>query len=227
MRLRLCRLAVASVALIGWIGFADAASVQLSGTGFPAPGGTDFVGTGTPGKNDIEGLGRTWTLSNFDDTQYDTLYYVVGDYPGGIWDPSGPRIGLIGSTLDLMSYDAGTSDFANGIVRWTGSTTFDVSSTPTTLDARFTLTVTDTSNVAQSLVDASTISGMPLSVGAAYEVTGDFKANWLVELRDPTSGNWVPALDEFDALATNIGDQLQTSQGGAFYFTPVRAFIRS
>jgi len=198
---------------------ANAASVQLSGTGYPAPGGNDGSGAGNSGRdNGVEGFGRTWTLSNFDDTQYDTLYYVVGDYPSGIWDASGQRIGSGG--LDLLSFNASTSDFSNGIVQWTGTTTFNVSGLPTTYNARFTLSVTDTSDVAQSLVDATTIAGMPTSVGAAYEVTGDFKANWLFELETST-GVWNPALDAFDGLATDAGAGMALSSGGAFYYTAV------
>lgn len=198
---------------------AVAATVQLSGTGYPAPGGNDGSGAGNSGRdNGIEGFGRTWTLSNFDNTQYDTLYYVLGDYPSGIWDASGPRIGSGG--LDLLTFNAGTSDFLNGIVQWTGTTTFNVFGSPVEYNARFTLSITDTSDVAQSLIDASTIVGMPTSVGAAYEVTGDFKANWLFELETST-GVWTPALDAFDSLATDPGAGMSLSSGGAFYYTAV------
>lgn len=222
IKLQTIRIMCACIALISCS--ANAATLQFAG--YPAPGGTSAFGTGDPGKNDIEGLGRTWTLSGFDDTAYDTLYYVVGDYPSGIWDSSGVRIGT--GSMDLLSYDAGASDFVNGKVSWTGSTTFNIFGAPETLNARFTLSVTDTAGNAQSLIDASSIAGMPTSVGAAYEVTGDFKANWLFELMDPTSGNWVPAKDEYDLLATDAGTQLFTSSGGAFYYTspvPVPAAV--
>lgn len=196
--------------------------MQLSGTGFPAPGGTDFIGTGDSGTNGIGGLGRTWTLSNFDSSAYNELYYVVGDYPSGIFDPSGTRLGV--GSQDLLTYNATTSDFTNGIVSWTGSTTFNVFSgstpSPATYAARFTLSITDLVGNAQSLVDASTIAGMPASVGGAYEVTGDFKANWLFEL-ELTPGNWIPAKDAFNSLNTVAGDIFETHSGGAFYYSPV------
>jgi len=43
-----------------------------------------------------------------------------------------------------------------------------------------------------------------------------------------SSGNWVPAKDEFDLLATDAGTSLFTSSGGAFYYTspvPVSAAV--
>jgi hypothetical protein len=53
---------------------------------------------------------------------------------------------------------------------------------------------------------------MPTSVGAAYEVTDDFKANWLFELETST-GVWNPALDAFDGLATDPGAGVDLSCG--------------
>ena len=210
------RLLGAMCAFVAFTSFnASAATVQLSGTGFPAPGGTTFIGTGDSGV----GTGQTWSLSNFDNTQYDKLYYVVGDYPSGFFDPSGTRLGV--GTQDLLSFDASASNFTGGIVAWTGNTTFDVFSggaTPnaTTYDARFTLSIL----VAPVLVDASTITGMPNSVGAAYEVTGDFQANWLFEL-ELTTGNWVAAKTAFNNLDTVSSDVFEMHAGGAFYYSPV------
>ena len=198
----------------------NAATVQLSGTGWPAPGGTTYFGdgnlVGSPG-------GRTFTITPDDVSQYDTLFYVLGDYPGGIWNPAGPRIGQSGNTLDTLTYNASDSNFGSGIVRWTGTTTIGVYNgsiyVPTVINARFTLTVTDTVGNSQSLTDASTISGMPASVGAAYQVPGSFKANWLYELN--TGGGWNAANNVYGSLATDSNKQLLTSSGGAFYYTAV------
>ena len=189
---RICSIAAVSVVLSIFSSYAISASVQLSGTGFPAPGGTNFSQSGT-NAGDVGGI--TWTLTPTDPSQYDTLYYVVGDYPNGFWNPAGPHIGTSSSSPDLLSYDSGSSNLGSGIVRWTGTTNIGVWNGsiyyPTAYGARFTLSVTDSGGTSQPLIDASTIPGMPISVGGAYQVPGTFKANWLFELYDGST--WVAA----------------------------------
>ena len=163
----------------------NAATVQLAnGSGWPAPGGNDYSATGNSGKdNGVEGIGSTISYYNFDDSQYNALYYVVGNWPSGTFDTSGPRLGYNNS--DLLTFD----NFSGDTAQWTGTTTINLASGGSAAyNARFTLSI-----AGASLIDATTISGMSSDVGAAYEVTGNFVANWLYEI-ETSPGIWQPAL---------------------------------
>ena len=136
---------------------------------YPAPGGNTASGVGTA---TVSG-GRTWTLGGFNSSMYDKLYYGVGDYPAGGFSAAGPSLTMDGST-DVLSFNSGQSNLAGGIAVWTGSTTFMTYNygnviTPT----RFTLKVTDLSGSALALTDASTIAGLPVSLGAVLDVQSD------------------------------------------------------
>lgn len=183
---------------------------------YPAPGGNTASGVGTA---TVSG-GRTWTLGGFNSSMYDTLYYGVGDYLPGGFSAAGPSLTMDGST-DVLSFNLGQSNLAGGIAVWTGSTTFMTYNygnviTPT----RFTLKVTDLSGSALALTDASTIAGLPVSLGAVLDVQSDFKANWLFEADGPAHP-LMASLDMFNngTYQTNSSYSHVSSVGGAFYYT--------
>jgi len=212
-------LVLSIVAMSGFVLSLSVMAAPVTLAPFPAPGGTTASGVGNTGM----GSGRTWTLSNFNSSAYSELYYVVGDYPSGNFSPAGPRLWMDASP-DLLSFNAAQSNFAGGQVVWTGTTNvawFNGGNLVNSqIATRFTLSITDLLNNPLALIDASTINGMPASVGAAYQVLGDFNANWLFTATDPRNGVFTPAVDLFNSLNTVAGTSVNSSVGGAFYSTP-------
>lgn len=215
------RFAAAVVFALASASTAFAASPVLAP--FPAPGGTTATGTG----NAAQGAGRTWALSDFDNSFYDKLYYGVGDYTPD-FDPAGPSLTMDGSK-DVLSFSSGLSNFAQGKVVWTGTTVFHTFNFgASTIPTRFTLSVTDTSNNPLALTPAGT-AGVPSSLGGVLDVQGSFKANWLFEADGPSvSDSYQASLDMFNSslYQTNPGFSHVSSLGGAFYSTaPITAAI--
>lgn len=181
---------------------------------WPAPGGATVVNNGVlpiaPG-------GRTFTFTDFDPSAYGELYYVVGDYDSSGFVAVGPRLWTDNSP-DSLAFNAGQSNFAGGKVVWTGATTLSLLQGTFNAQTRFTLTVKDLTSNPLGLVDASTITGMPASVGGALLVpaTG-YTANWYFELLNPLTNTWGSAKSVFDGLSTVGGYNLNSSVGGAFY----------
>ena len=63
---------------------------------------------------------------------------------------------------------------------------------------------------------------MDSRVGGAYQVAGDFKANWLFELDYPyDSYPWLPAGQLWYYLETSQYDELLSSAAWAFYYEAV------
>jgi hypothetical protein len=201
---------------LGVLGFAShisqASTVSL--VPWPAPGGATVTNNGVlpiaPG-------GRTFTFTGFNPSAYDELYYVVGDYPGPGFVANGPRL-WTDNTPDGLTFNAGQSNFAGGAVVWTGSTTLSLLQGTYNTQTRFTLTVKDLASNPLGLVDATTIAGMPASVGAALLVPASgYTANWYFELLNPLTNTWGSARSVFDGLSTVGGYSLNSSVGGAFY----------
>lgn len=190
---------------------------------YPAPGGNTAASTGDPGRAG----GATWTLDDFNFTAFCTLYYGIGRYTDQGFIPDGPVLYSYPPNIPaVLSYEPTESAFDIGKVVWTGTTgivwTYGSGWITSTVDTRFTLTVTDTSDTPIALIDAGTIDGMPLSLGGVHTVTGAFKANWLFEIDAPdtAAGNWEPALDMFDRIENDPAYPLISNVGGAFYYVP-------
>ncbi len=154
---------------------------------------TDFYEAGNSGGVDISFVGLT-----------------VSDYSELYWGPAcvDPQVThTIQSALDGTIDDAGedmvfqlaSSDLANGVARWVGTTTvphYDPALVNDTVDTRFTVTVTT------PWMDAASVAGLTPACGAAvvYTVSGDFTANLLFEAKWPSDTSWTPMSEFFDAL---------------------------
>lgn len=201
---------------VGSGGIATAALV-LPGSGYPAPGGNTSSSVGS----NIQAGGRTITYGTFNTAAYSSLYYVVGDYPSGTFSSIGPRLWADG-TSDQLSYNAGLSDLGAGKLVWSGTTNVPlVSGGSPSVGTRFTLQVTDFLGSALSLVSATSL-GLSSSLGGALAVpNAGFKANWLFEIANPSSGTYGAAGSTYDAiLLKNNAFNLASSVGGGFYYEP-------
>jgi hypothetical protein len=196
---------------------ASAAAVTLAGSGYPAPGGNNASNNGVSPKDGT----RVITYSNFDPSAYDSLYYVIGDYPGPTFSPLGPKLTTDGTT-DLLSFNASASNLANGVARWTGTSAIPrIGLADLSIDTRFTLTVLDNLNNPLALTPAASIDGMPTSIGGALAVpSAGFQAYWLYEIATAGTNVWQTASTYYNnVLQRNPGFQLVSSVGGAFYST--------
>ena len=220
-----------AILLTAIIGFyrVGSASVSLYDPTWEAPGGYIQIPTGL---SPAHIAGRTWNYSNFDPLAYTALYYVIGDYdydpgPPEVWtfNPEGPLIGTSRNGMTRLNYDFSASNLSKGIVVWTNPIYIYNAATSSNqiYDARFTLSVYDRSGNPVSLIDASTLTGMDIRVGAAHQIQGDFIANWLFELSNAGVANWNAAIPFFDGLNTDPWDSLQSSVTRAFYYTPVQS----
>jgi hypothetical protein len=204
-----------ALVVMGFSSAASAATPVLSGSGYPAPGGTTsaYLGgnTGTSG-------GLTRQYSGFDTSAYDQLYFALGDYSPG-FDPTGPSIFADG-TRDALTFNAGLSNLANGVAVWTGTTNvYDASNTPLAAGTRFQMTVTDGGGNPLPLIMASS-TGLGF-VAPLLQVTGTtFRANFQSFLQNPYTSTYGPALTTFDAIPfKSPAYQVNTSYGGGFYYT--------
>jgi len=191
---------------------------------WPAPGGNTASGTGI---SPAHAGGKTWTLGGFNDNAYSDLYYGIGDYPAPSYafNPAGPSLTMDGSR-DVLSFNAAQSDLENGKAVWTGTTNFVTYNFGNqVIPTRFTLTITDLSNNTLALTAASSIVGLPSSLGAVLDVQSGFNANWLFEADGPSgSDDFRPSLVMYDDKAlyqtyTYPQYEHRSSVGGAFYYT--------
>ena len=184
---------------------------------YPAPGGNTAAYVGEP----IELHGRVWSLGSFDPTAYTNLYYGIGDYAPAFPDfvPGVPTLTMDGGTADALAFKLAASNLANGVAVWSGSTL--VPSPERVVYTRFVLTVTDTSDNALALTDASTL-GLPPALGGVLDVSGDFDARWQFMSSFSINGPFEPAKTFFDRETQSDG-LLVSSVGGAFYSTPPAA----
>jgi hypothetical protein len=200
-------------------GHALAGPVMLAPGGYPAPGGTTDTQTGATDP----AFGTVYNnYSGFNPSAYGSLYYVIGDYPAPSFnfDPSGPHM-TGDSTPGLLTFNAGASNLAVGQAIWTGTTTIPTASGAVAVDERFILDVTNLANNPLALTDATTIAGMPASVGGALLVpSGGFNASWLFQMSTHGSGVWQTAITYYNSIfQRNPSYQLVDSVGGGFYYT--------
>lgn len=194
--------------------FVNAALIESS---WPPPGSPGFSGSGiSPG----HAGGSTWSFSSFDSAQYDELYFGIKDISMGEVVANAANAGLPGAGTGAvsMSYNAGLSNLASGIVVWDNSFQFYNAAINgyQLVSGRFTLTITDSSSNALALTDASSL-GLDPNLGGMLNIAGDFNANMLFTI------NGSPAIQWYDSANNNPINQLSTSFSSAWFYTPPAA----
>jgi hypothetical protein len=154
-----------------------------------------------------------------------TAAYHVGN-PGnfgsltfGILNGTNPSLAFDGavtpSTGEIMSYTAGQSNLASGMVRFTGIATLVLANgSGGNIPTRFTMTVTRLDNTPIALQ----FDSGGVSPGANVLASGDFKVNLLFEMLDSSAWGgdnltYRPVLDLYDSLATIPGQLPSTNTG--------------
>lgn len=178
---------------------------------YPPPGGVTLTQSGT---NMVTPGGENWTFTGFNLKLEQALY----------WGPSLSTVGYPGpidlafdGTVDAaegeaLTYNTSQPDLAIGKAYWTGSGPFNGGNWTT----HFTLTVTNAAGtVAIPLLDAA---GLGIAnVGAVVQVTGDFRANLLMEAAPPASSTFAAPAPQFDASFPHVDGALKSSFDGGFY----------
>ena len=159
------------------------------------PGTAPFTGVTYAAAGDIgKAGGLTWTFSGLTGqlTQYQSLEW-------GPTDPNAVELAMNGDSTfstpgfsQVLAFNAGASDLANGKAVWIGSTPYPIAQPPETLTllTRLTMTATDT---ATNLPITGFKATSGYGGGATIPVTGDFSANMLFEVSDNNGATWTPA----------------------------------
>jgi hypothetical protein len=238
MKLKLSLLCASACAL-SLISTASSAALILSSPNYGVAPGGNFTSSSGPGAS----LGPTTiTYSGFDTNAYNDLYYAFGDAgPIGTWDTfltDGPSL-YVGTTeaKNHLAYDSIESNFGAGSVVWSGSISSNLFSTPTSVSARWTMDITDTSNNPLSLTNAASL-GLDSTLGGVLDIQGDFKVTLNALLENVTGsafdynnglgivtcnvGDWCNALPVYNRLnGKPQNERLYTSSDYAFYVNPV------
>jgi hypothetical protein len=178
---------------------------------YPPPGGVTLTQSGT---NMVTAGGETWTFTGVNLKLEQALYW--GPSPSTVGYP-GPIDLAFDGTVDAvegeaLTYNAVQPDLAAGKAYWTGLAPFNGGNWTT----HFTLTVTNSAGTASiPLLDAA---GLGISnAGAVVHVTGDFRANLLMEAAPPASTTFAAPAPQFDASFPHVDSALKSSFDGGFY----------
>jgi len=227
MSIRGCRDALLVLA-IGLFGFAQADG-PVSVANLPGGGGsvlldTDITQGGGLGQRWGRAGGRTITYHVNNPATFSALKFGVtqGQAPSLQFDGfSTPQP----SGTEIMTFNAGESNLASGMARWSGSATLVlVSATYANLPTRFTMTVTRVNGGTPVAIGPDPSGPNPL---ADVLASGDFNVNLLFEMADIANPSvFHPALDYYDSLATVPGNPPASNNGPvttgvstAFYYT--------
>lgn len=158
--------------------------------------------------------GITYTYTDLQPERYDPVTW-------GAWTGALPQLAMDGAVDEpgeTMSFSATDSDLGAGKAVYTGSAGLpDLGSTYDTRAIVRSLTPGD----APLPMTAAASLELPEDIGGAAVITGDFKSNVVLEVRDGST--WTPAADFYDAAPTNPGNppsQLVTSSSFGFYTVP-------
>lgn len=175
------------------------------------PGGVTLTPTGT---NMVTAGGETWTFTGINLKLEQQLYW--GPIPSTVGYP-GPIDLAMDGTVDAidgeaLSYNAVQPNLAAGKAYWTGTAPFNGATWAT----RFTLTVTNSGGTSPiPLLDAA---GLGISnAGGVVHVTGDFRANLLMEVAPPSTGVFATPVPQYDAAIPHTDKGLLSSFDGGFY----------
>jgi hypothetical protein len=186
------------------------ALAAINGPIYPPTNGVTYVGAGQADS----GAGRTNTYT---DMSLDGLEFRW-------WGDAGTPIvnSLSNNPNDVVHFNAGQSDLAQGVAVYTGTSnfTYQVSGggfVTRNVETRLTISTTD-------LLDSPIpmVLGSDLGIVAAAVATvdaDDFTARLLFEARNPVNGAWTPTSDLFDSFNTTSTSTL-TSLNAGFYEQP-------
>ncbi len=175
------------------------------------PGGVTLTPTGT---NMVTAGGETWTFSSINLKLEQQLYW--GPSPSTVGDPGPIDLAMDGSVDaidgEALTYNATQPDLAAGKAYWTGTAPFNGG----TWTTHFTLTVTNSAGTAPLPLIPAVSLGIP-NAGAVVHVTGDFRANLLMEVAPPASTTFAAPVPQYDAQPTHTDKGLLSSFDGGFY----------
>ena len=217
---------LAIITLTAFLALGGAASSAASPPGptgpvYPPPGGVTFGSSGDIGRTG----GLTWSYSGFTQSGWTHMIYGSAASPDLAFDApngTGPCASCdtgVDEPGETLSFSAGDSNLAGGVLVWTGSAKINVLGSNTTLPTRLTMTVTD-GNGAVSLMDPSSV-GLDPEIGGlvlvdthpSYSVNLVFEAQY--------AATWTPVKDLFDSLSTDPGAMVQDDfQAGFWYVNP-------
>jgi len=197
---------------------------EVQGPVYPPPGGVTLNTSGQLGS----GLGVFFYFTDFDLSQVNALAWGV--------DSNEPiqlaMDGTVDASGETLQFNAMDSDFANGVMRWTGSAEFTyqdpvtMNFTTVTLDTRLTVHVYD--NSSDITISAATDAGLPEEIGGLAPVnenypTGGTNSPMTVNLLMEAffEGAWQPVDDVFSSRNTPESSSVITSFGGGFYYLPL------
>ena len=175
-----------------------------------APSGTTYTKSSSDSRaHALTSAGQTITISNSAWNQYGTCYYwgldniVTEVINAANTTPPGTNC----SGMSDVTYSAGLSNLAAGVLVYTGTTRYKLMSGSsfifTTVPTRVTYRVTDTFGAPISLSTFGTLKYL--------RVISDFRVNILIEARHPSSSTYYPAINLYNILGTDPNFSICTS----------------
>ncbi len=189
-----------------------------------APGGTVTTSPQTDSRAIAWAGGKTWTYSNASWPAFASPCYTYGfpDVISGVIN--GYNTNPICGGLSSLSYDAGNSNLAAGLLVYSGSTnygyyTYSNFFTVTSLPVRLTFHFTNASSAAIPVVSSNSYKFI--------KVTQNFNVNAEIDVYSPSDGSyfygggfiWTPAITLFDELHTNPSSIICTSLNEGSFMT--------
>jgi len=190
------------------------ADSQLTATLQPFP---PFGLTWTPTGDIGAAGGLTWMYTGIERGDLFHIVWVICDDPA---TPCGMSLdGPIDAANEHWSYSASDSNLANGKVVFVNTTHIALAdNTNPLINGRLTVQASD-SNLVIPAAAVSTLKVTPRDGQYGVEIKGtSFKITVLGEAQDPTSMQWSPYTDYYNAAPTTTsGGGVTTSFGGSFY----------
>lgn len=202
-------IALASALFLGGISSISMADT-VSYVGYPAPGNNSF--THVSGSNGINAGGSTNQYSGFNPAAYSALYWTIDSAVAGA-----PYLGQ--SSSDTLSFDAGRSNLAGGVLVFDRSGSLSTAFGTQGYFGELKVTVTDPALTALSLDSPSLHNGLPAADGGALNVSGAFDVN-LQYLMGANSSSLTDASSYYNSLHAN-GSLLSSVSGGFYDVAPV------
>jgi uncharacterized repeat protein (TIGR01451 family) len=180
-------------------------------TGPVQPGTAPFTGVAATPSGDIGTAGGlTYTFSGLTPT-------LMAQFQSVEWGPADANAIELAMNGDasfstpgqVLTFNAGDSNLASGRAVWTGSTPYPLAqpAQTVTLLTRFTMTLSTALNAVTGYGD-----------GATVPVTGNFSANLLFEVSADNGVTWTPAETYFNAQQNVLGNTVQSSFTGGFFY---------